>query len=498
MYFTKKVYDSTEIPVFKDSKHRLPKPILEENAEWIAMYWKCWEIAFQHFKKPSEGSPFISNIMDEAFNENIFQWDMIFMVMFARYGHDIFPAVNSLDNFYCRQHTSGYICREISEKDGSDFVYEGRKNTINPPLFGWAEAESFKVTGDMSRFKMVLPVLEKYVEWLNRDGDLISANGEEWYNYGRRAANSVHSLYWNTGLGSGMDNTPRGGDGWVDMSCQMVIQYNNLALMSKILGKKSKEIFFKNEAKKIADRINTFCWDEEDGLYYDVDSAGNQVKWKTAGCFWPMLAGIASKEQCDRLVSHLVDTTSFWRRNVFPALAADQSLYEPKGGYWLGSVWAPTNYAIIKGLEYNGYEELATEATYRYLTEMYCVFESTQTVWENYSPDYCLPGSVAKADFVGWSGIGPIALLIENILGFRVNEADQSLTWYITRTDRHGIENLKVGDTTVNAVCEKRTNDDDPLSLSISTDQALQLLIHYNNQIKQFDLVPGEHELKIE
>lgn len=47
---------------------------------------------------------------------------MIFMVMFARYGNEIFPAVNSLDNFYCRQHELVYICGEISEKDGGDFV----------------------------------------------------------------------------------------------------------------------------------------------------------------------------------------------------------------------------------------------------------------------------------------------------------------------------------------------------------------------------------------
>jgi len=498
IYFPKINYDCSEIPVYNNSKNRLPNPILEENSEWIDMYWKCWEIAFQHFKKPSATSPFVSNIMDEAFNENIFQWDMIFMVMFARYGHDVFPAVNSLDNFYCRQHITGYMCREISEIDGSDFVYEGRKNTINPPLFSWAEVESFKITGDMSRFEMVLPVLEQYVEWLNRDGDLLSANGKEWYNYGRRAANSVHHLYWNTGLGSGMDNTPRGGNGWVDMSCQMVIQYTNLAMMSRILGQERKETYFINEAKKIADRINQYCWDENDGLYYDVDSAGNPVKWKTAGCFWPMLAGIASKEQCTRLVSHLTDTAAFWRRNVFPTLAADQTMYNPKGEYWLGSVWSPTNYMIIKGLENNGYEELATKSTYKYLTEMYCVFDRTQTVWENYSPEYCSPGSIAKPDFVGWTGIGPIALLIENILGFRVNGFDQTLTWFITRTDDHGIENLKVGNANVNALCTKRESEDDLLFLSVSSDKELKLIVHFNHGIKQFDLVPGEHQLTID
>lgn len=498
IYFSKKVYDGEDLPVFSVSKNRLPEPIMEDNSEWIYMYWKCWEIAFQHFKKPPEDSPFVSNILDEAFNSNIFQWDMIFMVMFARYGHQVFPAVSSLDNFYCNQHTSGYICREIAEKDGSDFVYLGREHTINPPLFSWAEIESFKNTGDKSRFKMVLPVLEKYAEWLEQEGDLITANDEEfWYKYGRRASKSEHQLYWNTTFGSGMDNTPRNGNGWVDMSCQMVIQYNNLALMSRELGLEEKEHQFNEAARLIGDRINKYCWNEEDGLYYDVDSLGNQVKYKTVACFWPMLAGIASESQAARLVQHLTDSNTFWRKIVFPTLAADEPDYNSLGGYWLGGVWAPTNYMIIKGLETCGYQELARRASLNYIEGIYKVFKCTDTFWENYMPDYYAPGQRSKPDFVGWTGIGPIALLIENVLGFSVNAIDQTLTWCITRTDKHGIENLRLGDNTVSAICNARTKDD-PLEIIITAKEKLKLVVIHDEKENEFDLDAGDHDLKIE
>jgi len=497
-YFSKKEYSGDKIPEYSVSKNDLPIPLMENDKEWIAMYWTCWEIAFNHFKKPPEGSPFVSNILDEAFNSQIFQWDMIFMVMFARYGNHIFPAVNSLDNFYCRQHENGYICREISEETGEDFVFLGeRKNTINPPLFSWAEVESFRNTGDMSRFKMVLPVLEKYVEWLNREGDQITADGDQWYNYGRKAANSVHGLYWNTGLGSGMDNTPRGGNGWVDMSCQMVIQYNNLAWMCDVLGDHDKAADFRTKANDIGERINHFCWSEEDGLYYDVDSAGNHVKWKTSGCFWPMLAGISSVKQCDRLVSHLQDTGSFWRQIVFPTLAADQKGYNPKGGYWKGGVWAPTNYMIIKGLEHNGFEDLANRASERYLSGMSCVFENTKTVWENYSPDTCVRGYPARPDFVGWSGIGPVALLIENVLGFRVNAVESELLWRITRTDEHGIRNLRVGDIIVSALCNERENKSDEARISVTASKPLTIVIIKGENRESFKLQTGENEIVI-
>lgn len=81
------------------------------------MYWKCWEIAFRGIKQPQEGSPLVSNWLDEAFSDNLFQWDTIFMMMFARYGHDCFPAIQSLDNFYALQRESGYIGREFREAE---------------------------------------------------------------------------------------------------------------------------------------------------------------------------------------------------------------------------------------------------------------------------------------------------------------------------------------------------------------------------------------------
>lgn len=494
-YFSKKSYGEVgkPLPTFEACRNDLPSPILQKDTAWVSMYWKCWELAFQHLRKVRTGSPFVSDYIDEAFNDNIFQWDTIFMIMFARYANSIFPAIRSLDNFYCRQHTSGYICREISEVTGEDFVYEGRKNTINPPLFSWAEVESFEVTGDKSRFGAVLQVLDKYVDWLNHDGDLVTANSENWEHFGRRAAGSKHHLYWNTGLGSGMDNTPRGGNGWVDMSCQMVIQYNNLAHMCDELGMADRATVYRLQSKEIADRINHWCWNETDGYYYDVDKNGAQLKWKTAGTFWPLLAGIASKAQAHRLVQNLRDPKTFWRPVVVPTLAADQKGYDPKGGYWLGGVWAPTNYMIVKGLEAYGYENFASEVTEKYLSAMAKVFEKTGTVWENYAPESFSPGKPAKGDFVGWSGCGPIALLIENVLGFRCDGVDNRLTWHLRRADRHGIERLRFGGTTVSAIYDPPASPKLTPTVTVTSDRPFQLVIIHNGIRTPYNLEAGTH-----
>lgn len=486
IYFAKKKYSAAPLPIFADSKDKLPAPILDGNSGLIDMYWKCWEIAFSHYKKPRAGAGFVSDYLDEAFNSQIFQWDTIFMVMFARYGDHIFPAIQSLDNFYAKQHRNGFICREIIETNGEDFHAENSPQAINPPLFSWAEMESFKITGDKSRLNLVLPVLEKYVGWLET---------------GRRKTDTKHGLYWSNGLGSGMDNTPRSGSGWVDMSAQMVMQYNHLADMCDVLKKSEKAEKYRLRAEIIGRKINKWMWNEKDGLYYDIDDKGNHVKWKTAGCFWPMLAGITNKKQEEKLIANLKDSKSFWRPFIFPTLAADQVGYEPKGGYWKGGVWAPTNMAIIKGLEKQGYDDFAAQASEKYLDGLLKVFKKTGTVWEFYAPEFFEAGSMdghkTRPDFVGWTGDGPIALLIENIIGLRCDGANNKLVWHIRRTDRHGIKKLRFGNATVSVICKKRSAAESPAEITVETDKPFKLVIVHPNGRKTFALQAGKHNLVV-
>lgn len=164
IYFSKKTYIPKELPKFENIKCELPSPILENNKEWIELYWKAWETAFSNLKTPSKGSPLVSNWIDEGFWNQIFQWDTNFMTMYGRYANYIFPFIESQDNFYAAQHSDGLICRVINESDGKDHWWglgPHFARAINPPLFAWAEIETSKISGDKSRFKIVFPVLVK-------------------------------------------------------------------------------------------------------------------------------------------------------------------------------------------------------------------------------------------------------------------------------------------------------------------------------------------------
>jgi glycogen debranching enzyme len=482
--FSEMKYKDIPFPKFSDAKKLLPNPVIEDNPEFIKMYWYCWELAFSHLKKPTQKSGFVSNFLDEAFNRHIYQWDTIFMLMFARYGHTAYPFINSLNNFYCKQHENGYICREILEKNGKDFYKTSdHPHAVNPPLFSWAELANFKLTGDKQRLKKVFPVLIKYVTWLET---------------GRKKAGTAHHLYWNSNFGSGMDNSPRSGSGWVDISSQMVIQYNNLVDIADILGDKSQSERFQKRASEIAVLINKWMWNKEDGLYYDVDDAGNQVKRKTIASFWPMLANIVPKENINSLVSNLKDPKTFWRTNVFPTLSADDPAYESNGGYWHGAIWAPTNMAVIKGLDKYKLYGVSYKASLRYVSVMSEVFRKTGTVWENYAPDSLDKGKPARGKFVGWSGCGPIALLIEDIIGINCNAYSKSIQWNIHRLDRHGIENIRFGGICASLIAGKRESQKDPLQISVMSSAPFSLRVNIEGIIKTYAVKTGINSFKMD
>jgi len=484
-YFPKKSYVMETLPTWEASRSRLPCPVLDANPDWVDMYWKCWELAFDHLRQPAPGTPFVSNYVDEAFNNNIYQWDTIFMVMFWRYAHHIFPAAQSFDNFYCRQHNDGFICREIwetGELAGQDHHLKTSPQAINPPLFSWAETEYYRVFGDKQRFVDVLPVLEKYVEWLevNRIDPAVK-----------------HGLYWQNGLGSGMDNTPQTGSAWVEMSAQMVIQYNDLAVMADEIGFSRKANVFRQKAKDITEKINGLMWDNDSGFYWNLDDDNNFQKCRTIGFSWTLLAGIPSPDQASRVVENLMNPELFYRHIPFASLSATSPEYNPHGGYWLGSSWAPTTYQAIKGMEKYGYEEHATQASEKYIAGMAEVFKKTETVWENYASDYPEPGDNSRKEFVGWSACGPVALLIENVIGLRPDAIHRQITWHLHRCDRHGIENLVIGETTLSLLCEVRQSNEDPAVLIVTTDRPFRLIVVHPNGQKMIDLKVGTTNITI-
>jgi len=194
-----------------------------------------------------------------------------------------------------------------------------------------------------------------------------------------------------------------------------------MALMSLNLSEIARELGLVNDTegyvekhREIKEAINKYCWSDTHGFYFDL-GYGKHITRFHIGMYWALLAQVVPPERMDRFVSHLNDPKKFKREVMVPTLAADEPEYSSTGDYWLGAVWAPTTYMVIRGLSASGKLDMAREVARNFYGAVAAVFRKTETFWENYSPDSLAPGNPSKPHFCGWTAIVPIAIYREYI-----------------------------------------------------------------------------------
>jgi len=513
------------LPNFAACRASLPSPILDARPDWIAMYWKAWELAFRNFHEPAPGSGFASPFIDAAFNQDIFLWDTCFMTMFCNVAHPLVPGIASLDNFYVKQHADGEICREVNRATGADYpawvnreglslfsrngweprppylpqdvpvAYRGRAAPAPPPdltlealdnpLPPWAELESYRVTGDAARLARVYPVLVRYYRALQKY---------------LRQGNGLYVTDW-----ASMDNSPRnrfiaGGGAAVDTSCQMVLFARDLAEMAAATSRPAEAAAFEGEADALARAINALMWDPGRRFYFDLALDGGRAPVKTAAAFWALLARAASPAQADALAAELANPRTFGRAHRVPTLAADEPGFDPAGGYWRGAVWAPTTTMVIRGLERCGRAGQARAIALNDLEMTGIVYRDTGTLWENYAPDSARPGVPAKKDFVGWSGIGPILYLLEYAIGLRPDAPANTLAWELESgpapAGRVGCERYRFGGHVVSLVASPGPAPGATL-VEVRSDGAFRLLLRQGARTADVQVHAGEQETRL-
>jgi hypothetical protein len=575
LYFPKKAYAPAPLPSFETLKSRLPAPIDDAHPLWVKTYWKTWELAFRNFHEPPPGSGFVSQFIDAAFNDNIFLWDSAFMTLFTNYGAPLVPGIETLDNFYARQHADGEICREIVRSTGQclawwvndeckplstrfgwsahEYVrqtqewrakhpaselppqdplvetigldhplvawlelqrhlgFEGNKakapdatpvsyrnrevprpnplftlEALGHPILGWAEWESFRVTGDKARLASVWEPLVRYYQSLQKY--LLQGNG-------------LYMTDW-----ASMDNSPRNrhlmnGGTAVDTSSEMVLFARNLSKIATVLKKKREASQYAREADALAARIERQMWDPSRRFYFDLSLEGEPAGVKTIGAYWTLIAGVASAERAKRLVEEIGNPKTFGRPNAVPTLAADEPLYDSKGGYWRGAVWAPTTTMVIRGLEAYGYDELARRLAIQHLDLVADVYRATGTIWENYSPEKTEPGKPALKDFVGWSGIGPILYLLEYGIGLKPDAARNELLWNLqlegSGPTRTGCERFRFNGHVVSLIAERDPADARRVRISVESDGGFTLKVALGPAIQSFAVREGRQLLTV-
>jgi glycogen debranching enzyme len=311
-----------------------------------------------------------------------------------------------------------------------------------------------------------------------------------------------------------MDNTPRESvakGGWIDMSSQQALVAKSIAEIASLINELKIASDYYKKYSDLKNVVNKFCWDDFEKFYYDVSREGELSNTKHIGSFWTLISGVADSLHLEGLINHLTNPNEFWRPHLVPTLSANDSQYNSSGHYWLGGVWAPTNYMLTAGLEKYEYYDIAfaiAENHIKNISEVYKTFQPDEdkiafeeryadgykTIWECYSPEFIEPATrwdntfYSRQDFVGWSGLSPIAMLIENIIGLEVNSSKNRITWRINRTDKHGIKNLNFKKEKVDLICTPLLKG---IQFEVKCKTSFTLEIFWNNKKHSKLLNPG-------
>ena len=182
----------------------------------------------------------------------------------------------------------------------------------------------------------------------------------------------------------------------VDLNCYICIQRRVLAKLAEELGLEDRAKEYVRLAKETGAKVREYMWDAETGFFYDITEEGHeQIKVKTPAAFVVLYAGLASKEQAERLVEHLLNPKEFWTTFPLPSVSADDPKYDPRG-YWRGRSWLNMVWFAYWGLKRYGFEREARMLAEKALS----IMSESLSCNENYNS---LTGEPLGAPDYGWS-----------------------------------------------------------------------------------------------
>ena len=221
----------------------------------------------------------------------------------------------------------------------------------------------------------------------------------------------------------------------VDLNCYLIRECEAFAILSergaelKLTPLEAGQ--WRERAERMREAVNRWCWNEEEGIYYDYHAReGHQIPVKYVGAFATLWAKVADRRQAERLVrEHLLNPAEFWRPNPLPALAATEPGYVE--GHlddehlpccsWRAHTWMPTNYYTFQGIRQYGFDKEARELAAR-SRELFC----REPFREYYATE--TGKGWGRDPFTGWSSL---ALFMEEELekGLDPTAVDAERNW---------------------------------------------------------------------
>jgi neutral trehalase len=427
------------------------------DQDFVDIYDKTWNWLSDYWIDPANGEKsadglFVYPVAQQGQTLLILdQAEAIFSSFFLVYSNRNFPANKNIDYFYARQEENGAIRWKYDTQTNLPVTDSSNPEGIGIPIFAWAEFNLYHNSANKRRIKEVLPVLQRYMDWIERTF---------------KQPNGLYSVPFQF---STMFNSPRKGAFYpVDFNCCMAINASYMSALGDILNDKDLSFKYKKMYFSLKTRINSLMWDNDTGFYYDLDKDEKRLSQKTIAGFWPLLAELPNADRADVLIEHLSNPDTFGTDHPFPTLSADSPEFKESGEGFLGSVFPPFNFMVIKGLERYQRYAFARECAIRHL---YYILEALSPLnskekgdlYEAYLPTKEGPAQLKNnADFprkrfLHFTGLSTIALMIENVIGLSISLPRKTVDWVIPNLEIMGIEKLSLKRNLITILSNKST-----------------------------------------
>ena len=163
----------------------------------------------------------------------------------------------------------------------------------------------------------------------------------------------------------------------VCLNSLLYVMEKEMAEILEIVGREAEAEIWRTRAKERAERVNRFMWDAKDGLYYDYNFAQARIRrYPFLTAFYPLWAGIASRDQAKRVRSAL---------GKFERPGGLRTSTNRSGDQWDAPFgWAPLELIAVEGLRRYGYNEDANRIAEKFLGMVHKEFQRTGTILEKY------------------------------------------------------------------------------------------------------------------
>jgi len=298
-----------------------------------------------------------------------------------------------------------------------------------PPVVSYCAWKVHGLAPNKAQLKALYPKLLRWHRWWwkHRDGNgdgLLEwgSNTEAKYVFpfvdGFLGEAGMISDWQYAAFESGLDNSPMWDDvpfnaeartfelASVDLNALFCLDAEYLAKIARECGDPKTARALDRERAALADRINDRLWDEERGAYLNRLWNGRFSDVLTPVTFYPLLAGIPSRERAERLVvKHMLNPDEFWGDYVIPSVARNHPSFADNN-YWRGRIWGSMNFLVAEGLARYRFDEVAYEYAKRGLRPFTENWRELDRIYENYNATTGVGGDVPNSEPIyHWGGL---------------------------------------------------------------------------------------------